>query len=112
MQLKNFSMIESASGWALAPAYDLLNVTIVLPDDPEELALTLQGKKRKIKKEHFQQLGKDLGLTEKQVEGTFTRLEKNKTQALEWIGKSFLSDSMKLNYVEVLEKRYKQLDLS
>ena len=27
--------------WTLAPAYDLLNVAIVNPDDAEELALTL-----------------------------------------------------------------------
>ena len=44
MHLKNFSMIESPSGWVLAPAYDLLNVAIVLPKDSEELALTLDGK--------------------------------------------------------------------
>lgn len=46
MHLKNFSMIESTSGWILAPAYDLLNVAIILQDDTDELALTLQGKKR------------------------------------------------------------------
>ena len=50
MHLKNFSMIESASGWVLAPAYDLLNVAIANPEDTEELALTLSGKKRKFKK--------------------------------------------------------------
>ena len=33
-------------GWGLAPAYDLLNVAIILPEDTEELALTLAGKKR------------------------------------------------------------------
>ena len=40
-------MINSPSGWVLAPAYDLLNVAIVNPDDTEELALTLEGKKKK-----------------------------------------------------------------
>lgn len=48
MHLKNFSMIESPSGWILAPAYDLLNVAIVNPDDTEELALTIEGKKKKL----------------------------------------------------------------
>jgi serine/threonine-protein kinase HipA len=33
MHLKNFSMIESPSGWVLSPAYDLLNVAIVCPED-------------------------------------------------------------------------------
>ena len=48
MHLKNFSMIHTDLGWVLSPAYDLLNVAIVLPEDTEELALTLQGKKKKL----------------------------------------------------------------
>ena len=46
MHLKNFSMIESSSGWVLSPAYDLLNATILNPDDEEELALTLVGQEK------------------------------------------------------------------
>jgi serine/threonine-protein kinase HipA len=42
-------MIKLNNKWALAPAYDLLNVTLANPDDTEEIALTLEGKKRKIK---------------------------------------------------------------
>ena len=49
MHLKNFSMMESPSGWILSPAYDLLNVTILNPEDTEELALTLAGKRKKLK---------------------------------------------------------------
>jgi serine/threonine-protein kinase HipA len=30
----------------MTPAYDLLNVTLVNPVDTEELALTLEGKKK------------------------------------------------------------------
>lgn len=109
MHLKNFSMIESASGWILAPAYDLLNVTIVIPDDNEELALTLQGKKRKLKKEHFEHLGKELDLTDKQINGVFKRMFKNKPKAIQWIDNSFLSDEMKAAYKDVLKRRYEQL---
>lgn len=107
MHLKNFSMIQSASGWMLAPAYDLLNVAIINPDDNEELALTIDGKKRKLKKEHFVQLGKVLGLTEKQIQGVFSRMLKNKPKAMQWIAISFLSDEMKVAYKELLESRYK-----
>jgi len=73
MHLKNFSMIKSPSGWILSPSYDLLNVVIFVPDDKEELALTLGGKKRNLKQENFEQFGIDIGLTDKQVKGTFTR---------------------------------------
>lgn len=112
MHLKNFSMIKSASGWVLAPAYDLLNVAIVLPEDKEELALTIEGKKKKIKLEHFVKLGKGLELTDKQIESVFKRMIKNKPNAIEWIDKSFLSDNMKTAYKEILESRFIQLKLT
>jgi serine/threonine-protein kinase HipA len=111
MHLKNFSMIESPSGWVLSPAYDLLNVAIVFPEDTEELALTLVGKKKKLKQEHFEQLGEGLGLTPKQIKGTFNRMIKNKSRAFDWIDQSFLSYDMKTAYKEVLEGRYRQLEL-
>ena len=112
MHLKNFSMIESPSGWVLAPAYDLLNVAIVNPDDAEELALTLDGKKKKLRMENFERLGKTLELTDKQIEGVFKRMIKNKPMAIEWIDKSFLSDTMQEVYKNVVETRYEQLKLT
>jgi serine/threonine-protein kinase HipA len=109
MHLKNFSMIESVSGWKLAPAYDLLNVTILLPEDTEELALTLAGKKSKLKKQHFEKLGIDLGLTDKQIKGVFKRMLKNKTKAIQLIEASFLSDEMQLSYKTILDHRYQKI---
>lgn len=111
MHLKNFSMIKGPSGWVLAPAYDLLNVLILLPEDTEELALTLAGKKKKLKKEHFEYLGHRLELTDKQVMSVFNRMMKNKPKAIAWVKRSFLSAEMKTQYIEVLEGRYKQLGL-
>lgn len=111
MHLKNFSMIESNSGWVLSPVYDLLNATILNPDDEEELALTLSGKKKKLKWEHFVQLGEGLDLTDKQIKGVFKRIERDTPKAVEWIDRSFLSEDMMNAYKEVLEKRYKQLGI-
>lgn len=110
MHLKNFSMIETPSGWGLAPAYDLLNVAIVFPEDKEELALTLRGKKKKLEREHFEQLGEGMGLTSKQIKGTFNRMLKNKSKAFSWIDQSFLSRDMKAAYKEVMAERYKKLE--
>jgi len=111
MHLKNFSMIENPSGWGLAPAYDLLNVAIVFPEDKEELALTLVGKKKKLKREHFEQLGGGLGLTPKQISGTFNRIFKYRPKAFSWVDQSFLSDHMKAAYKEVLSERYGKLEV-
>jgi len=109
MHLKNFSMVEKSSGWGLAAAYDLLNVAIVFPEDKEELALTLTGKKKNLKREHFEQFGEGLGLVPKQLRGAFNRLLKNKTKAFSWIDQSFLSEDMKIVYKEVLSERYDKL---
>lgn len=111
MHLKNFSMIETPSGWGLAPAYDLLNVALAFPEDKEELALTLLGKKKKLKLEHFEQLGEGVGLTPKQIKGTFNRILKNKPKAFSWIDQSFLSENMKSAYKEVLSERYGKLEV-
>lgn len=112
MHLKNFSLIESRSGWVLSPAYDLLNVSIVNPDDEEEFALTLGGKKKKLKHEHFEQLGTGLGLNDKQMEGALKRIVKNKPKAMDLLDRSFLSDQMKISYKEMIEKRYAQIELA
>jgi serine/threonine-protein kinase HipA len=106
MHLKNFSMINTGDTWSLAPAYDLLNVAIVNPEDTEELALTIEGKKKKLKWEHFERLGKKLELNNKQLNGIIKRFLKNKPTALAWINNSFLSTEYKEKYKVLLEERY------
>jgi serine/threonine-protein kinase HipA len=106
MHLKNFSMIQTGFGWSLSPAYDLLNVTILNPDDKEELALTIEAKKKKLKREHFENLGKGLDLTSKQLSGVFKRFLANKETALSILDQSFLSEKMKSAYQLVLNERY------
>ena len=106
MHLKNFSMIEVNSGWVLSSAYDLLNVAIANPEDKEELALTLEGKKKKFKKEHFVNFAIELGLNNKQIEGVFKRFFNKKEDCIKMVQNSFLSNPMQLNYIEVLQKRY------
>lgn len=109
MHLKNFSMIESNFGWNLTPAYDLLNVAIVNPEDKEELALTINGKKKKFTKEQFVQFGKVLGLTTKQIDAVFGRFQKKKKEMIDLIKTSFLTTKMQNSYRKVLEERFSRL---
>jgi len=106
MHLKNFSMILSHDKWILAPAYDLLNVSIILPEDIEELALTLGGKKKKLTRDSFDVFGEDLGLNKKQIQGVYKRFIKSQPIAHNWINNSFLSIEMKNSYQEILDYRY------
>ncbi len=106
MHLKNFSMIDKGTKWSLAPAYDLLNVNLANPIDNEELALPIEGKKKRLRKDHFERFGQGLDLNDKQIDVVFKRFIKNKAIAIEWIDNSFLSDKFKERYKEILEKRY------
>ena len=112
MHLKNFSMIESISGWVLSQAYDLLNATILNPNDEEELALTLGGKKKKLKREDFIQFGIGLGLNEKQIKGAFKRIVGGIPDAIKWLDHSFLSENMINLYKKVLEERCRKLEMN
>ena len=109
MHLKNFSMILSNDKWVLAPAYDLLNVTIILPEDKEELSLTLDGKKRKLTRSSFEKFGQKLGLNERQVDGIFNRFLKNRSKANHLIKRSFLSVEMQNRYLNLMELRYQTI---
>jgi len=106
MHLKNFSMIHDNGIWHLSPSYDLLNVELANPADTEELALTLEGKKKKLRREHFERLGLGLGLTSRQITGSMKRFENNRPAALKWIDNSFLTEAFKEQYKTILDKRY------
>lgn len=91
MHLKNFSLIRNNENWEFSPAYDLLNVHLHLPEDKEETALTLAGKKSRLNKKDFIQVGLKFNLTEKQISNSFKRLKKGEKKMLTLIEKSFLT---------------------
>lgn len=107
MHLKNFSMIKSSYGWALSPAYDLLNVKIVNPEDTEELALTIGGKKKKLSMQNFDEFGIGMGLSTKQIDSVLKRFKELKKDALSLIEMSFLSEEMQTRYAKTLLSRFK-----
>ena len=68
MHLKNFSLIETDIGsglYELSDAYDLLPVNPILPEDNEETALTLNGKKRNLTLKDFIILAENIGIDKK-----------------------------------------------
>ena len=109
MHLKNFSLYRPADSYQLAPAYDLVNVSIANPNNKEELALTLSGRKNKLKLDYFLQAAATMGLEEKVV----LRLIANMNKALpKWktlIHSSFLSEDMKKAYEDTIVKRLERL---
>jgi serine/threonine-protein kinase HipA len=105
MHLKNFSLIDRDGVWQLSPAYDLLNVNLVNEKDNEESALTIAGKKRRLKKQDFVQLGKSYQLTDAQMRNAFADILSKEKLLLDLIDKSFLTDEFKAKYKEILKNR-------
>ena len=109
MHLKNFSLYRPMEGYQLTPAYDLLNVAIANPKDKEELALTLSGKKAKLRLADFLNAAKTMGLEENVVRRLVTGLHKALPQWQQLIKDSFLSEEQKQAYEELITSRLDRL---
>src|SRR3972149_179074 len=111
MHLKNFSLITRDNKIGLSPAYDLLNTTIVLPKEAEEIALPVAGKKRNLNsKILIDYFGKErLDLNDKVISQV---LDKIKSVFDNWekiLTISFLSSQMKTKYLDLLKTRKERL---
>lgn len=108
MHLKNFSLYEPNDGMIrLAPAYDLINAAILNPKDDEELALTLNGKKKKLKHSDFITAGLTMGLERKTIERLIQKYAKLFPKMYTVINNSFLNEELKNKYIELLKERLK-----
>ena len=112
MHLKNFSLIEKTPGerdFVLSPAYDLLPVNIVMPEDKEETALTLNGKKTRIKRDDFIAMAAKTGLNRKATDNIIASVIRCKGDAEAIIKKSYLSDEMKNAFIALMEERMERI---
>ncbi|MGD9976537.1 MAG: HipA domain-containing protein [Bacteroidales bacterium] len=111
MHLKNFSLIKQPTqGYILAPAYDLVATTLVNPTDDEDLALTLNGKKKRIKRSDFTAAFTNSKLDSKQQENIFKKMERAKPLWMNFIDISFIRDNLKNAYKELIKGKFAQLE--
>ena len=111
MHLKNFSLFKPIENYMLTPAYDLISTSIVMPEDDEELALTLNGKKKKIKREDFEKVMSDSGMDEKSITNLFKKFEKAYPKWIEMIAQSFLPDEQQELYRGQIERMSAKLGI-
>lgn len=110
MHLKNFSLInQQGIGPVLSPAYDLVATTLVNPADKEDMALTLNGKKKKIKRSDFEIAFATLKLDAKQQKNIFNKMEKLVPKWEEMIDISFLNEEWKKMYKSLIKERFDRL---
>ncbi|EMB20187.1 hypothetical protein HMPREF9723_01647 [Treponema denticola OTK] len=112
MHLKNFSLIESESGsgeYHLSPAYDLLPVNIIMPEDKEEFALPINGKKRNIHRKDFLIFAAGCGIAKLAAEKMIEQLISMVPIFIEMCCNSLMPQDMKEAFIELVDKRVSAL---
>lgn len=111
MHLKNFSLISKDNkNFKLSPAYDLLNVSLINPKDKEEMALTINGKKKNIRRKDFIRLIEKYKISEKVYIGLVKALVSFQIEMEELIDHALISEEQKVAFKEQLNKRLQLLE--
>lgn len=110
--LKNFSLIETQQGdFKLSPAYDLLNTKIHIEDSDFALKEGILPKSISSGKiiDQLMVLGEKAGMTEKSIIKVLQNLTSKEDQVVDLIGRSFLSEKLKRNYLQSYQRRLKKI---
>ncbi|WP_118196186.1 HipA domain-containing protein [Albibacterium indicum] len=109
MHLKNFSLLHTDKGILFTPAYDLLNVNLIYPKDKDDLALTLGGRKRKVRRSDFDQFAMSLGLSELVRDNIYKDFSKQTENVANLIERSFLTEEYKERYLQIFNNKLKRI---
>ena len=112
MHLKNFSLIETEENskkYVLSAAYDMLPVNAVMPEDNEQLALTLNGKKRNLHKNDFFVFAKSCKISEVSADKMLASVASLRDTYISMCEKSFLPYDMKERLVILINERTENL---
>ena len=108
MHLKNFSLIETEEGsgkYVLSPAYDLLPVNVIMPEDKEQFALAMNGKKTHIRRKDFLVFAEKCGMTRGSAEKMIAMLMAKKEKFLTMCQNSLLPESLRERLASLIEER-------
>ncbi len=112
MHLKNFSLIETAENsrrYILSPAYDLLPVNIIMPEDSEQFALPMNGKKTNIRRRDFLIFAESCAIPKNVAENMVTNLLNMLPLFVQMCKESLLPDEMKRAMIELMAERKERL---
>lgn len=114
MHLKNFSLLETAEGsgnYVLSPAYDLLPVNVILPEDPEQFALAMNGKKRNLRKKDFLIFAASCGLSQNAAEKMIKKMINLKETFTDMCNSSLLPKHLKSDFLQLMNERIQTLNI-
>lgn len=108
MHLKNFSLIETEEGsgrYILSPAYDLLPVNVIMPEDKEQLALAINGKKTNIRKKDFLIFADECNISRTSAEKMIAKIVSMKETFISMSDESLLPEYLKERLNTLIEER-------
>ena len=111
MHLKNFSLYRPADNYILTPAYDLLSTVLAMPEDDEELALTLNGKKKRIRRDDFEKAMRENGMKDSAIAKLFDRFSKSVPKWHGLINESFLPKALQKAYHDKIDIMARRLSI-
>ncbi len=106
---KNYGLLRYKHGYRLAPAYDLVNTRLIIPDDKDETALTIHGKKNKINKADFDYLAEHFKLSNKSKAVVSNAMNTLLVSATKEIQTSLLPEAQKIKYAEIMSANFAQI---
>ena len=112
MHLKNFSLIETAAGsceYVLSDAYDMLPVNVILPEDNEQCALTLNGKKRNLGRKDFLVFAENCGIVKKAAEKLIDTVISKEDDFAAMCRESLMPDAMKETLEALIHERISRI---
>ena len=108
MHLKNFSLIEEKDNVYLSPFYDLLPVNVLI-NDYEEVALTLNSKKRNLRKNDFIKFGENIKLDRKTIDRLISKIINYESIFIDMIKESLLEEEQKEKFIILMKERYSRI---
>ena len=108
--MKNFSLLTDKEGnVALSPAYDLVSSRLVIPNEADELALTVNGKRNNLRRNDFLAFAKYMEVEQFYAEGRLHDLLDLRGKFSEMIASSTLTPPLRASFDEILVTRLERL---
>lgn len=107
--LKNFSMMRLVGGYRLAPAYDIVSSRLAIPNESEEMAITINGKKNKLAKKDFDLLAERFEISPKAYNKILETFAGLKATLKDQTAHSSLDKPMQKRLIAIFEERSQRL---
>lgn len=108
--LKNYSIsYKDKDNIRLTPAYDIVCSRLAIPDEKEESAININGKKNKLQREDFDQLANYLKVP---VKLRYEKFENKFDMMKKMIEASYINKEKQEQFIAIIKERLSRLELS